>query len=930
MAPLAATATGDRSDRVFPAGSWDCHHHIFDLDLFPLAATRHFTPANASLAELEAFQHKLGIDHVALAHGLSFGSDISSLEFYLKHFEGTGSAYGVIDLENTTLEELQRLDSVGLRGIRIDFHLHECQNDAEAQVKWLKLYSEKVSPVNWGVQIYSSHPEFWPTLKPVILDLPCPIVFDHFGGLRTASMHRFIHGPDAAFDVATQPGLEALVSTLASGNLYIKLSAPYRCSEDPTYEDMKPIVRALVDANSERVLYGSDWPHTQPFHRRAKGMSKTETEDFVDFDDFNWTKLLKSWLSAEEWELLTVTNPRRLLRYTLDGYEDPVDVVNDVRSRLSRIEELLETFTGRGSLPGPPAFPEPAPLRPPPVDNPPAPTAPPPPPAPAPQTVPRRSEGFSSGEKYFGASASASVDDGGHVVELFTSRPPTTKDSNPGRRLLLDIVQDLPPKPTSDALIDFYFNSINLMRYPLNETAFRSSYDEFWPAIEQESLPPHLVHRLPLTFILLAISCLTAPTQHLPFGNQSRPDELKARQAMALSLYAGSRRAVSLSEVTFQGREDIMLVMAEVLTARYLILIRRATDAFAILGAAIHRAQTMGMHRASKSTRHRSSASEDLRRRVWRYCALLVGQPLSINTDDCDAPLPAFVDEFFAPGDPAEPTTESFLAYRHSLATIMGEIAKEAFAVGGTTYPAIVALEGRLQAWAQCLPSFFSLLPYGTTHPVDTTHHPIVAIHRWVLGTEYHFARITLHRPYLALPDPHGEMVLSRKACVDSSLDDLWARISAPPADMLSTGTYRVTLSIVILGFVSPAEAERMKECLKTFVNTHKGVNSWDENTLRDIAQRELKSLKAGIMAATRASSPIPHLDTQQDQLPASLLAPDFLDSLGSVPFPLPSSFDDTTYSAPSGVTGLEFSNWDIFDGFLEDIAVDGPGSFGY
>lgn len=111
MAPLFASSA-PRSDveRVFPTGSWDTHHHIFDLDLFPLADTRHFTPASAPLSALEAFQRDLGIDHVALAHGLSFGSDISSLEHYLDHFEGTARAYGVIDLEKVTDAELQRLD----------------------------------------------------------------------------------------------------------------------------------------------------------------------------------------------------------------------------------------------------------------------------------------------------------------------------------------------------------------------------------------------------------------------------------------------------------------------------------------------------------------------------------------------------------------------------------------------------------------------------------------------------------------------------------------------------------------------------------------------------------------------------------------------------------------------------------------------------
>lgn len=155
-------------------------------------------------------------------------------------------------------------------------------------------------------------------LTPVVLASPVPIVLDHFGGLRTASLHRFLNPDDASpFNVLEQPGLDAIKALLASGKLYLKLSAPYRVSEDsPSYDDMKPLVQALVKANPERVLYGSDWPHTQPFHRRPKHIKVEDTEPFVEFDDRAWALKLKSWVSEEEFQLLMVDNPRRLLSYT--------------------------------------------------------------------------------------------------------------------------------------------------------------------------------------------------------------------------------------------------------------------------------------------------------------------------------------------------------------------------------------------------------------------------------------------------------------------------------------------------------------------------------------------------------------------------------------------------------------------------------------
>jgi len=104
---LYSTASDDeKQKRICPPGSWDVHHHIFDLDRFDLSSTRHFTPSPAPLPAFEAFEHSLGIDHTCIAHGMSFGLDVSSLLYYLDHFDGTVRAFGIIDIEHTPLEEM--------------------------------------------------------------------------------------------------------------------------------------------------------------------------------------------------------------------------------------------------------------------------------------------------------------------------------------------------------------------------------------------------------------------------------------------------------------------------------------------------------------------------------------------------------------------------------------------------------------------------------------------------------------------------------------------------------------------------------------------------------------------------------------------------------------------------------------------------------
>ncbi|WWC63045.1 uncharacterized protein I303_105644 [Kwoniella dejecticola CBS 10117] len=317
MPSLSATAS-KRTDQPCPPGSWDVHHHIFDLDRFPLSPTRHFTPSPAPLSAFEEFQHSMGIEHASIAHGLSFGTDPSSLLFYLNYFKGSARAYACIDIDKTTDDEILAMKEQGVRGIRIDFHHHKAQHDLDVQIACLHRYAQRIAPFGWGLQIYHPHPEFYDSLSPVIKSLPVSVVVDHFAGLRTRSLLAY-QGLDAAdFDSTTQPGLGALCDLLSSNKLWIKLSAPYRCSEDPSYADMKPLVRALVDANPDRVLYGSDWPHTQPFHRRPKDLKGGDVEGFLQFDDAAWVRKLKSWLSEDEWSKLMVDNPRKFAGYSKD------------------------------------------------------------------------------------------------------------------------------------------------------------------------------------------------------------------------------------------------------------------------------------------------------------------------------------------------------------------------------------------------------------------------------------------------------------------------------------------------------------------------------------------------------------------------------------------------------------------------------------
>lgn len=201
----------------------------------------------------------------------------------------------------------------GICGIRVNLYKYSAMHDIELQKVALMEHAGvlKRHCRGWSMAFTHLHPEFWSRLSPVVEKIAAegvPIVTDHFALLKAASLLP----EEYQQDITSQPGFSDIVSLLKSGSLYVKISAPYRVSDHgPYYEDVRPLVTALVGANPERVLWGSDWPHTPRMKVRSREEALKETP-FVKVDNRIWLRQLKSWLTEEQWDLMMVKNPRRL------------------------------------------------------------------------------------------------------------------------------------------------------------------------------------------------------------------------------------------------------------------------------------------------------------------------------------------------------------------------------------------------------------------------------------------------------------------------------------------------------------------------------------------------------------------------------------------------------------------------------------------
>jgi 2-pyrone-4,6-dicarboxylate lactonase len=99
----------------------------------------------------------------------------------------------------------------------------------------------------------SMHAQVWPVFDALpellrnILPLNVPIVLEHMASL------------DVTRGVAN-PTFQLLLSLLREGRIWIKLTVCRRSLLAPQYVDLRPFHDALVAANPNRLLWGSDWP----------------------------------------------------------------------------------------------------------------------------------------------------------------------------------------------------------------------------------------------------------------------------------------------------------------------------------------------------------------------------------------------------------------------------------------------------------------------------------------------------------------------------------------------------------------------------------------------------------------------------------------------------------------------------------------------
>ena len=239
---------------VLPPGAVDAHCHVFGPgEQFPYAAERKYTPCDASKDQLFALRDQLGFDKNVIVQATCHGSDNSAMVDALRH--ASGRARGVATVKrDVTDQALQAMHDAGVRGVRFNFVKRLV--DFTPQDEMMEI-ANRIRAWGWHVVIYFEAVDL-PELWSFFAALPVTVVIDHMGRPNVAQP---VDGP--AFNLFMQ-------FMQRHDNVWSKVSCPERLSlsgpqalngEQQAYQDVVPFARRVVETFSDRVLWGTDWPH---------------------------------------------------------------------------------------------------------------------------------------------------------------------------------------------------------------------------------------------------------------------------------------------------------------------------------------------------------------------------------------------------------------------------------------------------------------------------------------------------------------------------------------------------------------------------------------------------------------------------------------------------------------------------------------------
>jgi 2-pyrone-4,6-dicarboxylate lactonase len=238
-----------------PAGSCDTHFHIFGPpETFPFLATHEYTPPAAPLEHYLKMTQVIGIERGVVVQPSVHGLDNSATLDAIARAGGRFRGVARID-DKTPKSELQKLHDGGIRGVRFNL-LDRPRGNVKLDV--LDRCVEHIAELSWSVDLHIDTKNLLEQ-EHRIRSMPIPVVIDHIARIKPAE------GPK-------QPAFELLLDLLKANHVWVKVSGADKICDTKVHSyfglpfiEVIPFARAVIAARPDRILWGTDWPHSNNF-----------------------------------------------------------------------------------------------------------------------------------------------------------------------------------------------------------------------------------------------------------------------------------------------------------------------------------------------------------------------------------------------------------------------------------------------------------------------------------------------------------------------------------------------------------------------------------------------------------------------------------------------------------------------------------------
>jgi predicted TIM-barrel fold metal-dependent hydrolase len=231
----------------FPPLACDSHAHVFGpASRYPYWSGRIYTPPDCLPSAYRQMLDTLGIERAVLIQPSAYFTDNRAMLEAIRDFGPACRGVAVIE-DSASDAQISALHAAGVRGLRCNI-VDIVEGKGKLPLTMLRRLADKIARYGWHIELLMHCDEF-PDMDRAFENFPVNIVLGHLGYMNTGKG-------------LNDPGFQALLNLMRLGHAWVKLTGPYRISNEALpYTDTVAFAHALLAAAPGQVVWGSDWPH---------------------------------------------------------------------------------------------------------------------------------------------------------------------------------------------------------------------------------------------------------------------------------------------------------------------------------------------------------------------------------------------------------------------------------------------------------------------------------------------------------------------------------------------------------------------------------------------------------------------------------------------------------------------------------------------